>query len=96
MGHSCDSLRDMTGASTEYVDLKDKQLLIHKLEEIFTNKYPIVIASKTNVKLPFLSPKHSFNVLSHKVVNKNLYLKLRDPRGNNCSEFAVYQPITQE
>lgn len=24
MGHACDSLRDLTGAPTEYIDLKDE------------------------------------------------------------------------
>lgn len=46
--------------------------------------------------MPFLSPKHSFNILDYKVDNKNLYLKVRDPRGTNCSEFPLYQPITLE
>jgi hypothetical protein len=32
MGHSCDSLRDMTGAPSEYIDLKDKTELITKIK----------------------------------------------------------------
>lgn len=31
MGHSCDSLRDVTGAPTYYIDLKDKMKLIAEL-----------------------------------------------------------------
>ena len=32
MGHACDSLRDMTGAPTDYIDLKDKDKLIDEMK----------------------------------------------------------------
>lgn len=85
MGHSCDSLRDMTGAPTEYIDIKSSAELGLKLKNIFAHKFPLIIASKVNVKMAFLSPKHSFNILDFKTEGNNLLLKLRDPRGIDCS-----------
>lgn len=35
VGHSCDSLRDLTGAPTEYINLKDMKKLKEKLHEAF-------------------------------------------------------------
>jgi len=46
MGHASDALRDLTGAPTIYIDLKDKGVLRNSLKAAFASKYPIVIASK--------------------------------------------------
>ena len=35
MGHANDSMRDLTGAPTEYIDLKDINMLCFKIKEAF-------------------------------------------------------------
>lgn len=64
MGHACDSLRDLTGATTVYLDFKDKENFRTKIKSAFVNKYGVVIASKKDQIHPDISPKHSYNVLS--------------------------------
>ena len=46
IGHAYDSLRDLTGAPSEYIDIKSEGALINKIKEAFHEKYPIVIATK--------------------------------------------------
>lgn len=87
MGHASDALRDLTGAPTIYIDLKDKGVLRNSLKAAFASKYPIVIASKKQNINPTLSQKHSYNILDYELVNNQLYLKLRDPRGWTKADF---------
>ncbi len=46
MGHSCDALRDLTGAPALYLDFKNKEELRNRIKAAFVNKYGVVIASK--------------------------------------------------
>ena len=56
LGQSNDGLRDLTGATTVYLDLTDKSLLIHVLKVAFQNHFPVVIATKTPKVHASLSP----------------------------------------
>lgn len=68
IGHSNDALRDLTGANTVYVELKDKQQLIKDLKNAFDNRFAVVIASKPQKLHPSLSPKHSYIVLGYEII----------------------------
>ena len=65
LGHSNVALRDLTGATTVYLDFTDKSQLIHDLKDAFENQFPVVIASKTPKVHASLSPKHSYIVLGY-------------------------------
>lgn len=58
------------------------------------NKYGVVIASKKDNVHPNISPKHSYNVLSCEIIQGQVYLLLRDPRGWTKSDFEVPHPLT--
>jgi hypothetical protein len=65
MGHGSDALRDLSGAPTFYIDLKDKQMMRNKIEMAFATKSALVIASKKDIVNPTISAKHSYNILRH-------------------------------
>lgn len=94
MGHACDSLRDLSGATTVYLDLKNKEDFRTKIKAAFLSKYGVVIASKKEHVHPDISPKHSYNVLSYENIKGNVYLLLRDPRGWTKADFKVPHPLT--
>ena len=80
-------MRDLSGAPTEELSLKDKAQLCAKVKEYFERQFGMVIASKTEGVAAGLSAKHSYNVLSYDIVGGQLYLELRDPRGWSKAEF---------
>lgn len=87
LGHASDALRDLTGAPTAYIDLKDKTIMEAQIMQAFEKKYPLVIASKQVARNQSISMKHSYNVLDVKKHMNELFLKLRDPRGWTKAEF---------
>ncbi len=62
-------------------------MLKNKVIEYFENKFGLVIASKVENITPVLSAKHSYNVLNYKVLNNEIFLELRDPRGWTKAAF---------
>ena len=80
-------MRDLTGAPSYYLDLKDKTELRDKIKSGFANKYAMVIGSQQKVLDKGLSAAHSYTIINYEMVNGQLYLLLRDPRGHTKAQF---------
>jgi hypothetical protein len=89
LGYAIDAMRDLTGAAIEELSFKDKALLRNKMKQYFESRYGMVIASKVEGVMPGLSAKHSYNVLNYEIIDGEIYLELRDPRGWSKAEFHV-------
>ena len=62
-------------------------MFMYKIKEAFDQKYALVIATKANVIIDKLSPKHSYHILDFRLIQNQIHLKLRDPRGCNYLTF---------
>ena len=93
IGQSNDALRDLTGAPAFYLDMKDKAELRDKIKSGFANKYAMVVGSKQQTPNKSISEAHSYTILNYEMVNGQLYLLLRDPRGHTKANFSAPQQL---
>ena len=89
IGYSADALRDLTGAPSEFLELKDKAKIKRELEKIFKNFCPAVIDSLAQTTSDYITPKHSYILLDYKIKNNDFYLKIRDPTGRNKTSMVM-------
>jgi len=81
LGFSGDALKDLTGAPSEYIDLKEEKKSWDAMVSARKNNFVLCASTKINEELDSnLISKHNYAVLMLKEVNKKeLWLKLQNP-----------------
>lgn len=70
LGHSCDALRDLSGAPTEYIDLQNEEQVREKVKLAFEQDFVLTISSKLEgiVDKDFIRPQHSYSIHAYKLL----------------------------
>lgn len=81
LGFAGDALKDLTGAPSEYIDLKEEKKAWESMVSARKNNFVLCASTKSNQELDSnLVSKHNYAVLALKEVKKGeLWLKLQNP-----------------
>jgi hypothetical protein len=82
IGYSSDALRDLTGAPTEYIDIKKQDIAVFwaKMEESIAKKFVLTVSSKTDAE--DITSKHCYSIMNINEKNNKKYIKIRNPQGH--------------
>ena len=71
-------MRDLTGAPTEYIDIKkDEFLAWEKMKEAVVKKFVLTVSSKANSEE--MTSKHCYSIMNIWENGKNKFVKIRNP-----------------
>ena len=83
IGMSSDSFKDLTGAPSEYIDLKNRESAFKKMRRAQSENFALTASSRENQVDEGLVKGHSYGILEVRELNAgNYYLKLSNPWQN--------------
>ena len=77
-GYSTDALKDLTGAPTEYIDIKkDERLAWEKMKEAVIKGFVLTVSSRADSTE--MTSKHCYAVLNVFENGNEKFIKIRNP-----------------